>query len=106
MATAAMTKATVTITDANGSVVTTKSTSLAAGAQTYTWDGKDASGTLQSSGTYTIAVSGTDASGQAVTVSTDVSGTVSAVDVSGTSPVLTVNGTTVPLSSVKTIANQ
>jgi flagellar basal-body rod modification protein FlgD len=102
----AMTKATVTIKDANGSVVTTKSTSLAAGAQTYTWDGKDASGTLQSSGTYTIAISGTDASGQAVTVSTDVSGTVSAVDVSGTAPVLTVNGTSVPLSSVKTIANK
>jgi flagellar basal-body rod modification protein FlgD len=99
-------KATITIKDANGSVVTTKSTSLAAGAQTFTWDGKDASGKLQADGTYTISATGTDASGQAVTIASDVSGTVSAVDVSGTSPVLTVGGSQVALSSVKTIASK
>jgi flagellar basal-body rod modification protein FlgD len=102
----AVAKATITITDANGTVVTTKSTSLPAGEQTFTWDGKDAGGTLQADGSYTISVSGTDASGQAVSVSSDVSGTVTAVDVSGTTPVLTVNGTNVSLSSVKTIASQ
>jgi flagellar basal-body rod modification protein FlgD len=99
-------KATVTIKDANGSVVSTKTTMLAAGPQTFTWDGKNTNGVAQPNGSYTIAVTGTDASGQPVNVSTEVSGTVSAVDVSGDSPLLTVGGTTIPLSSVKTLGSK
>lgn len=102
----AVAKATVTIKDSDGSTVMTKTTSLPAGAQTFTWDGKNAGGTLQADGSYTISVTGTDASGQAVSVSSDISGTVTGIDVSGATPVLTVNGANVPLSSVKTIASQ
>ena len=98
-------KATVTIKDANGAVVVSKTATLAAGTQTYTWDGKDASGTAQPAGDYTIAVTGTDSSGQGGTVWSDVGGTVSAVNVAGTSPVLTVGGVSVPLSKVKTLAS-
>lgn len=100
----AATKATVTIKDANGGVVATKTTSLAAGSQTYSWDGKNAGGTLQSDGAYTISIAATDASGQAVNVSTELSGKVTGVDVTGTSPVLTVGTASVPLASVKTIS--
>jgi flagellar basal-body rod modification protein FlgD len=55
-------------------------------------------------GSYTISVSAQDASGQGVAVSTEISGTVTAVDVSGSAPVLTVGSASVPLSTVKTIA--
>lgn len=97
-------KATVTIKDQNGGVVATKTTSLPAGSQTYSWDGKNAGGTLQSNGAYTISFAATDASGQSVDVSTELSGKVTGVDVTGTSPVLTVGTASIPLSSVKTIS--
>ena len=98
--------ATVTITDANGSVVATKSAVLKAGTQSFTWDGRDASGTIQPDGEYKISVKALDASGQSVVVSTALSGPVSAVDVSTGSPVLTVGSSLIPLSKVKTIAYQ
>jgi flagellar basal-body rod modification protein FlgD len=99
-------KATVTIKDANGGVVATKTATLQAGAQTYSWDGKNANNAALPAGSYTISVSAQDASGQNVAVSTEVSGTVTAVDVSGGAPVLTVGSASVPLSTVKTIAYQ
>lgn len=97
-------KATITIKDANGTVVTTKSTTLPAGSQQFVWDGKGANNAPLPDGEYTLAVTGTDASGQAITASTDVSGTVDAVDVSGAAPVLTVAGSNIPLQSVKTVS--
>ena len=97
-------KATVTIKNSSGEAVLSKSTTLKAGSQSFTWDGRNTSGLAQPDGTYTIAVAGTDASGQPITVSTEISGTVSAVDVSGTAPALTVGTSVVPLSSVKRVA--
>ncbi|HEV7874140.1 MAG TPA: flagellar hook capping FlgD N-terminal domain-containing protein [Enterovirga sp.] len=97
-------KATVTIKDENGAVVATKAATLQAGAQAFSWDGKNAQGATVPDGSYTISVSAQDASGQGVAVSTEISGTVTAVDVSGSAPVLTVGSASVPLSTVKTIA--
>ena len=99
-------KATVTISDANGTAIATKSVSLTAGAQTFTWDGKDGSGSVQPDGEYKISVKAVDVSGQSVAVSTELSGVVSAVDVSGGSPVFTVGTTSIPLAKVKTISDQ
>jgi flagellar basal-body rod modification protein FlgD len=96
----------VTISDSSGAAVATKSVSLKAGAQTFTWDGRDGSGTLQPDGEYKISVKAVDVSGQAVTVSTELSGVVSAVDVSGGSPVFTVGSSSIPLAQVKTISYQ
>jgi flagellar basal-body rod modification protein FlgD len=97
-------KATVTIKDENGAVVATKAATLQAGAQAFSWDGKNAQGATVPDGSYTISVSAQDASGQGVAVSTEIAGTVTAVDVSGSAPVLTVGSASVPLSTVKTIA--
>jgi flagellar basal-body rod modification protein FlgD len=99
-------KATVTIKDENGAVVATKAATLQAGAQAFSWDGKNAQGATVPDGSYTISVSAQDASGQGVAVSTEISGTVTAVDVSGSAPVLTVGSASVPLSNVKTIASK
>ena len=99
-------KATVTISDANGAAVATKSIALTAGTQPFAWDGKDASGSVRPDGEYKITVRALDAAGQAVNVSTELSGVVSAVDVSSGAPVLSVGSSAIPLSKVKTIAYQ
>lgn len=102
----AATKATLTVKDSAGKTVLTRSTTLQAGPQAFGWNGKDATGAILANGTYSLSVSATDASGQSVAVSTDITGTVSGVDVSGASPVLTIGSSTVPLASIKTIARQ
>ncbi|MDB5558450.1 MAG: flagellar hook capping protein [Enterovirga sp.] len=99
-------KATATITDANGAAVATKPVVLTTGAQGFTWDGKDASGSVLPDGEYTLAVKAVDTTGQAVSVGTEVSGVVSAVDVSSGAPVFTVGSSAIPLAKVKTIARQ
>src|SRR5215218_4806494 len=58
--------ATVNIESATGQTVYTTSTTMNAGRQAFTWDGKDASGLQWPSGNYTIAISAKDANGQAV----------------------------------------
>ena len=97
-------RATMTISDANGKAVASKSITLKTGAQAVTWDGKDGSGTTLPDGEYKIAVSGLDVSGQKVEIATDVTGVVSAVNVSSGSPILTVGTSSIPLSRVKTVA--
>ena len=95
--------ATITITDAKGNVVATKTQALNAGDQTFTWDGRNASGTVAPDGKYTIKIAATDATGSGVTVSTQVTGTVTSVDVSGSEAMLQVNGQSVPVTGVKSI---
>ncbi|GJE03859.1 flagellar hook assembly protein FlgD [Methylobacterium isbiliense] len=99
----AATRATLTIADAKGNVVATQTKALAAGTQTFTWDGRNSTGMLASDGTYTLKVQAFDATGQKVTVDTKVTGVISSVDVSGSDPILTIDGKTVPLSSVQAI---
>ncbi|GEP08682.1 flagellar hook assembly protein FlgD [Methylobacterium gnaphalii] len=100
----AATKATITISDANGNVVATQSTTLAAGPQSYSWDGRGSSGFTQADGTYSIKVDASDATGATVAVSTSVTGTVDSVDLSGSEPVLSVGTAKLPLSSVKNLS--
>ena len=99
----AATKATVTISDANGNVVASQSTTLNAGSQTYAWNGKTSAGLTAPDGTYSIKVAAQDATGANVTVDTAITGKVTEVDLSGSSPVLLVGTQKVPLSSVQTI---
>ena len=99
----AASKAVITILDSNSNVVATQATSLAAGSQAYTWNGKTSAGLTAPDGTYSIKVSAMDATGSTVAVDTSLSGTVDEVDLSGSSPVLLIGSQKVPLSSVQTI---
>ncbi len=74
--------ANVTITSSTGQTAYTGTVSLNAGTQTYSWNGQGTNGVTWPAGQYTIAVSATGANGQAVTVSTQVQGTVSGVNLS------------------------
>ena len=56
-------------------------------------------------GQYTLAINATGANGQAVTVTTQIQGTVSGVNLSQNPPQLTVNGQSYPISAVQSINN-
>lgn len=95
----------ITITGANGQVAYTGTTSLNAGTQTYSWNGQGNNGVTWPAGQYTLAVTATGASGQTVTVATQIQGTVSGVNLSQSPPQITVNGQSYPISAVQAINN-
>jgi flagellar basal-body rod modification protein FlgD len=71
--------------------------SLNAGSQNFTWSGQGNNGQTWPDGTYTLSVTATGTSGQAVSVSTQVQGTVSGVNLGTNPPTLTVNGQNVQI---------
>ncbi len=75
------------------------------GDNTYTWDGKDDSGSTLGAGTYTFTISATDNSGSAVTTTTNTSGTVTGVRYNGGNIYLEVGDKEVSLSNVSEISN-
>jgi flagellar basal-body rod modification protein FlgD len=91
---------TVNIKSSTGATVHTGSYTMNPGQQGFVWDGKDASGVQWPAGDYTIAVTGKDASGAAVTIGSEVSGTVDSVDMSKTPPVLTVGKSTFTMDKI------
>jgi flagellar basal-body rod modification protein FlgD len=95
----------VTITNSSGGVVFTGTTSLNAGTNTYTWNGTGNTGQTWPAGQYTIAVTASSATGQSVTVTPQVSGTVSGVDLSKSPPQLIVGGQDYPMSAVQSVTN-
>lgn len=101
--TRAATKAEITIRDSKGSVVANQTKSLASGPQTFDWNGRTLTDAVAPDGDYTITVVGRDASGQTVSVKTEVAGRVDAVDMSGDAPELVIGSTRVPLAQVKAI---
>lgn len=98
-------QATITISDAKGNVVATQTKALTAGAQSFAWDGRSASGFSSANGTYAIKVDAVDATGAKVSVDTQVSGKVDGIDLSGTEPVLLIGTGRVPVSSVQDIGS-
>jgi flagellar basal-body rod modification protein FlgD len=96
-------QATITISDAKGMAVASQTRALTAGAQSFTWDGRTSAGLPAPEGDYTLAVTGLDAGGQPVAVSTNIAGPVDSVDVSGSEPMLLVGSARVPMSKVKSI---
>ena len=99
----AATQAVITIMDAEGNVVATKSTTLKAGSQTFTWDGRGSTNLTQPDGNYSIKVDALDATGKPVAVDTKFTGKVDSVDLDGGEPILVIGGQRVPVSSVKAL---
>lgn len=99
----AVTGATITIKDANGSVVYTEKKNLTAGDQAFTWSGKTSTGASATDGEYTVNITALDSSGQTVSVKTEVQGAVEKVDFTGTEPTVSLGKISIPLSKVKTV---
>jgi flagellar basal-body rod modification protein FlgD len=102
---AASPSAKITITNSSGSTVYSTTQTLSNGSNTFKWDGTTTSGGTASSGDYTIAISGNDSSGNAITASTAVTGTVTAIDFSGTTPMITVGGQKISVYDVTSVAS-
>jgi len=91
----------ITISDSAGHVVRTASLgSSAAGDNSYSWDGRNNSGTVLPAGAYSFAVTATSASGAAITASTYTTGKIDGVDLSSSTPQLTIGSVSVALSDV------
>jgi flagellar basal-body rod modification protein FlgD len=97
-------KANITITNSSGQTAFTGTTTLNAGTQTITWNGKGNSSVIWPDGNYTLTISATGANGQPVTVSTQVQGTVTGIDLSQNPPLLTVGGQNIPISQIQSIS--
>ena len=97
---------TVNIYNSNGTTVKTIDMKNAKeGGNTCSWDGKDDNGSTLSSGTYTFGISATDYSGNAVTASTSMSGTVTGLKYEDGHVYLEVGDKEISLSQVTKISN-
>jgi len=94
---------TVNITNSTGQLVYTGTYPISAGAQSFTWNGLNNSGTLNPDGAYTMSITAKDATGTAAAISTQVEGTVDAVDLTQNPPTLTIGGQSYPLSKIKQV---
>ncbi len=97
-------QALITIMDAKGNVVATKTQALTSGGQSFSWDGRGTSGLTQPNGLYSIKVDAVDVTGAKVDVDLAVSGKVDSVDLDGSEPVLLIGSARVPISSVTAIS--
>ncbi len=95
----------ITIRNAKGEIVHTQSVELKAGQGNFEWDGKDASGLDFDEGQYSITIDAKDATGNPVSVLTQIKGVVDMVDLTGSEPVLVVNGSRIYLDSVLSVTN-
>jgi flagellar basal-body rod modification protein FlgD len=98
--------ATVSLYDSAGVLVDQQVVAANAGANTWTWDGTDASGATLPDGSYKIAITAADASGNAQTVTSTVSGTATGVSKSSNGALqLQLGALAVDFSQVQSVAN-
>jgi flagellar basal-body rod modification protein FlgD len=95
--------ATINVMDSSGAVVYAQTGTITAGPQVFSWDGHDSTGQPMPDGKYTISVTAKDATGQTVSIATEVQGVVDGVDVSQSPPALIIGGRTFTLDKVKEI---
>jgi flagellar basal-body rod modification protein FlgD len=95
--------ATVTIKSSTGQTVYSGSFTMNTGLQTFNWDGRDNAGTRWPDGNYTISITGKDASGQTVSVPTEVEGLVDSVDLNKSPPVLSMGGQDYTIDKIKRV---
>lgn len=102
-ASAASDDATISVVDSDGNTVYTATEKLAAGDGQFVWTGETTDGSLPSSGTYTLKISGKTSAGKTVTYKSEVAGVVDSVDFSGDAPMLSIDGQSVNAYLVKTV---
>ncbi len=95
--------ATINIKSSTGALVYTGNYTVQAGQQNFQWDGRSNNGTKQPDGSYTLAISAKDTSGQTVAISTMVSGTVDSVDLNASPPTLSIGGQSFTMDKIKKV---
>ncbi len=100
---AASDPAKIEIYGADGKLIYSTTQKLAAGDGKFEWNGETDTGGTAPAGDYTIAISGKDASGKAVTYKSETTGLVDAVDFSGSTPMLSIGGQLISAYLVKAV---
>jgi flagellar basal-body rod modification protein FlgD len=95
----------LTIKSATGQTVYSGGFTMQAGPQAFEWDGRDNKGVKWPDGSYTMSITGKDASGQPVAIASEVEGVVDSVDLTKTPPVLSIGGQTFTLDKVKRVVH-
>ena len=95
----------VAVYNAAGIQVQTASMTTMAGANTWKWDGKDASGSRLPDGAYKVSVNAVGANQSSAPIPFTVTGTTSSVQSSNGSVQLKMGGLTVPFSSVVSVGS-
>src|SRR3954466_3331449 len=95
--------ATINIKNSTGALVYSANYTANAGQQNFQWDGRGNTGTKSPDGDYTMTISAKDASGNAVAISTQVSGTVDSVDLNATPPTLQIGGQSFTADKIKKV---
>jgi flagellar basal-body rod modification protein FlgD len=91
---------TLSVLDSNGNTVFQADGGKTTGQQSFVWNGQTSSGTSLSNGDYTLQVNAIDGSGKAITVSTEIAGTVTGVDTSNGTTKLKIGDVSVPVGNV------
>jgi flagellar basal-body rod modification protein FlgD len=100
-------RTTVVVFDKDGNEVYTQDVNLKKGNNVYAWQGKSSSGQVMPDGFYTIQVIAKDASGKAVSGSTDIQGVVTGVELENGEPVLKIGDTIrIKLALIKSVVNE
>jgi flagellar basal-body rod modification protein FlgD len=97
------TNATITVTNATGQTAYSGNFSLSQGSASFVWDGKGNDGSQWPPGIYTLSATGKDASGNSVSISTEVQGMVDSVDLTASPPLLLIGGQTYTTDKVKRV---
>ena len=95
----------LSVTNSAGKVVYTAAGNKTAGANTFTWDGKDNNGNQLHDGPYKLTVIAADAAGNEVTNTVASAGTVGQIDMTVSPPKLVVGNMEVDLSDIAAVAN-
>src|SRR5215471_6174456 len=95
--------ATFTVTDSTGQTVLTKTGTVQPGAQSFNWNGLDASGRQWADGNYTLTITAVGANRQSVAIPTTVTGMVSSVDLTQSPPLLSIGGQTYTLNQILSV---
>ena len=95
--------ATLTVTNSTGQTIYTGNYTMNPGQQNFVWDGRDSTGKQWPDGSYTLSISGKDASGQTVSIPTEIEGVVDSVDITKSPPLLSIGGANYTLDKIKRV---
>ncbi len=95
----------ITISNSSGVKVREVSATSTAGSNTFTWDGKDSSGTALPDGAYNVAITGTGSGGTTAAVPFTVTGKATGVTNTNGAVTLQVGGLSVDFSKVQSVAS-
>lgn len=94
-------KATLVVTDQEGKEVYRTEGETGKGLQSFTWDGKNASGADMPDGLYKLEVRAENAEGKTLEVMTEITGQVTGVDFTGQEPAVLIGDQRVPIGVIK-----